>query len=148
MSGNVIGLNTAVASGAQNIGFSIPVNDIKGVINSVLQTGQLKQPYLGVRYISLTDDLAQQYNLSVKRGAYIIPSTDGTASVLTGSPAEKAGLKENDIITKLNNINIDDKTSLTSALNKFKVSDTVRLTVVRQAKTITIKATLEAAPTN
>lgn len=147
INGQVIGLNTAVASGAQNIGFSIPVNDLKGVIASVLSTGQLKQPYLGVRYVSLTDDLASQYNLSVKRGAYIIPSSGSDSSILAGSPAEKAGLKENDVIVKVNSLNIDDKTSLTSTLNKFKVGDSVKLTVVRQGKSITLKATLESAPT-
>lgn len=147
INGEVIGLNTAVASGAQNIGFSIPVNDLKGVISGVLTTGTLQQPYLGVRYVSLTDDLSQQFNLTVKRGAYIVPSTDGSPSILDGSPAQKAGLKENDIITKVNTISIDDKTSLTSALNKFKVGDTVTLTVVRQGKSQEIKVTLQAAPT-
>lgn len=147
INGQVIGLNTAVASGAQNIGFSIPINDLKGVISSVLATGTLQQPYLGVRYVSLTDDLASQYNLSSKRGAYIVPSTDGSTSILDGSPAQKAGLKENDIITKVNIINIDDKISLTSALNKFKVGDTVTLTVIRAGKSMEVKATLQAAPT-
>ena len=112
----------------------------------MLDKGQLLQPYLGVRYVSLTDDIAYQYNLSVKRGAYIAPATDGQESIVSGSPASKAGLKEKDIITKVKNISIDDKTSLTSALSRFKVGDSVSLTVVREGKTITVKATLEAAP--
>lgn len=146
INGTVIGVNTAIASNAQNIGFAQPINDIKGLINGVLGTGQLQQPYLGVRYVSLTDDLAYQYNLSVKRGAYIVPSTDGS-SVVAGSPAAKAGLKEKDIITKVNSITIDDKNSLTSAISRFKVGDQVSLTVVRGTKTLTIKVTLEAEPT-
>lgn len=144
--GQVIGINTAIAGGAQNIGFAIPINDAKGLISSVLSSGQLKQPYLGVRYVSLTPDLASQYSLSVSKGAYIVPSTDGTASVVAGSPAEKAGLKEKDIITKVNNVSIDDKTGLTSALSQFKVGNKVTLTVIRGGKTITLHATLEAAP--
>jgi serine protease Do len=145
INGEVIGLNTAVASNAQNIGFSIPINDIKGLITSVLADGKLQQPYLGVRYVSLTADLAYQYNLDVNHGAYIVPSTDNS-SILPGSPAEKAGLKEKDIITKINNTTIDSRTSLTSALSLYKVGDKVKLTVIRNGKTITVNATLEASP--
>lgn len=146
INGEVIGLNTAVAGDAQNIGFAIPINDIKGLVESVLSKGELQQPYLGVRYISLTADLAFQYNLDVKRGAYIVPSADGESSVLPGSPARKAGLREKDTITKVNNIAIDDKTSLTSALSKLKVGDKIKLTIIRDGKTITVNVTLETAP--
>lgn len=146
INGEVIGINTAIASSAQNIGFAIPINDVKGLIAGVLDKGKLEQPYLGVRYISLTDDLAYQYNLSVKRGAYIVPSTDGQPSIIAGSPADKAGLHEKDIITKVNNITIDDKTNLTSALSRFSVGEDVTLTVVRGNQTITLHATLAATP--
>jgi len=148
INGEVIGVNTAIASGAQSIGFSIPVNDLKGLISSVLGTGKLQQAYLGVRYVSLTADISYRYNLSVNHGAYIAPTEDGSAAILPGSPAEKAGLKEKDIITKINNTTIDDKTSLTAALSRFKVGDTVKLTVIRAGKTLSIKATLDTAPTN
>lgn len=148
INGEVIGINTAIAGGsAQNIGFAIPIGDLQGLIKSVLEQGKLLRPYLGVRYISLTDDYAYQYNLSVKRGAYIAPST-GTSSIVQGSPAEKAGLKEKDIITKVDNQAIDEKNSLTSVLGRHSVSDSVNLTVIRDGKELTIKATLEAAPTN
>lgn len=146
INGEVIGMNTAIAGNAQNIGFSIPVNDLKGLITSVLDKGQLLQPYLGVRYVSLTDDIAYQYNLSVKRGAYIAPAGDGQPTIIPDSPAAKAGLQEKDIITRVNNIAIDDKTSLTSVLSSYKIGDSVTLTVVRGDKTLQIKATLEAAP--
>lgn len=145
INGEVIGVNTAVASGAQNIGFAIPINDIKGLIETVLKTGELRQPYLGVRYVSLTADLAYQYNLDVQRGAYIIPSSAGN-SILPDSPAEKAGLKEKDIITKVENITIDDNTSLTSALSRYKVGDSINLTVIRNGQTLNLRATLEAIP--
>lgn len=146
INGEVIGINTAIAGGAQNIGFSIPINDAKGLIDSVLSTGKLLQPYLGVRYVSITDDIAYQLNLPVNRGAYIAPATAGQDSIIPGSPAEKAGLREKDIITKVNDINVDAKTSLTGALSSFKVGDNVTLTVTRDGKTITVKATLEAVP--
>jgi serine protease Do len=145
INGEVIGLNTAVASNAQNIGFSIPVNDIKGLIASVLSNGTVQQPYLGVRYVSLTADLAYQYNLKVNQGAYVVPSSDNS-SVIAGSPADKAGIKEKDIITKLNNTNVDSQHSLTSLLSQHQVGDTVNLTVVRGDKTLQLKATLAATP--
>jgi serine protease Do len=147
INGEVIGINTAVASNAQNIGFAQPVNDLKGLISGVLNNGQLQQPYLGVRYVSLTNDLAHEFNLKVSRGAYIA-SGDSQPAVVPGSPAEAAGLKDHDVITKVNNLNIDDKTSLTSALSKLKVGDKVSLTVIRDGKTITVKATLGNAPTS
>lgn len=144
INGEVIGMNTAIAGNAQNIGFSIPIDDIKGLVASVLATGKLQQPYLGVRYISLNDDIAYQLNLDTKRGAYVAPGSGD--SILPGSPAEKAGLKEKDVIVKVDNVSVDENTSLTSALSRHKVGDTVKLTVVRDGKTITLTATLEAAP--
>ena len=146
ISGEVIGINTAVAGNAQNIGFAIPINDVKGLIAGVLRTGELRQPFLGVRYVSLTDNLAFQNNLKTKRGAYIVPSASGSASIVPDSPASKADLREKDIITKVNNIAIDDKTSLTSALSRFQVGETVRLTVIRGDKTITLDVTLGSVP--
>lgn len=146
INGEVIGVNTAVASNAQNIGFAQPINDLKALISSVLNSGQLQQPYLGVRYVSLTNDLAHEFNLKVNRGAYIVSSNTEPA-IVPGSPAERAGLRDHDVITKVNKLTIDNKTSLTSALSKFKVGDSVTLTVVRDGKTITVKAILGNAPT-
>ncbi len=149
INGEVIGVNTAVAgSGAQNIGFAIPINDVKGLVTSVLNKGKLERPYLGVRYVNLTDDYAYQYNLTTKRGAYIVPSRNGAASIQKGSPADKAGLKEKDIITKIDGTAIDEKNSLTSLIGRKTVGDEVTLTVVRDGKEQTIKVRLEAAPTS
>lgn len=145
MNSEVIAINTAVAGNAENIGFAIPINDIQGLIKSVLKDGKLVRPYLGVRYVSLTDDIAYQYNLNVKRGAYLAPG-QGQATVLQGSPADKAGLKEKDVITKIDDTNIDENNSLTSVLGRYSVGDTVNLTIVRDGKEQTVKVTLEAAP--
>lgn len=145
LSGEVIGINVAVAEG-ESIGFAIPINDIKGLIASVQKKGKLERPYLGVRYISLTDDVAYYYNLDIKRGAYVAPNQGGLPSVISGSPAAKAGLREKDIITKINDTEIDEKNSLVSILGKFEVGDTVRLTIVRDGNEQNIEVTLEAAP--
>ena len=146
INGEVIGINTAVAGGsAQNIGFAIPISDVQGVIKSVLETGKLQRPYLGVRYVLLSDDYAYQYNLTTKRGAYIAPQT-GRSAIVAGSPAEKAGLKEKDIITKVDGVNIDEKNSLISLLGRKAVGDEVKLTVIRDGQEQTKKVTLEAVP--
>ncbi len=146
-SGEVIGINTAIAGNAENIGFAIPINDVQGLISSVLKDGKLQRPYLGVRYVSLTDDYAYEYNLSVKRGAYLAPSSSGS-SIIADSPAAKAGLKEKDIITKIDNEQINETTSLTSILGRHKVGDRVTLTIIRDGKEKTLEAVLAAAPAN
>lgn len=145
--GEVIGINTAIAGDAQNIGFAIPINDIQGLIKSVLNKGKLERPYLGVRYISLTDAVATQYNLSVKRGAYLAPSSNpAEPTIITGSPAAKAGLREKDIVTKVDDTTIDENYNLTSVLGKYSVGNSVTLTIIRDGKQQTVKVTLEALP--
>lgn len=147
ISGEIIGINTAIAGGqAQNIGFAIPVNDVKGIIKNVLEKGVFERPYLGIRYVSLTDDYAYQYNLDVKRGAYIVPANGRASSIISGSPAEKAGLKEKDIITKIDGTAIDERNSLTSLVGRKSVGDEVTLTIIRDGKEQTVKIKLEAAP--
>lgn len=145
MSGEVIGINTAVAGGgAENIGFAIPISDIGGLIKSVLETGELKRPYLGVRYVSLTDDYAYQFNLDTKRGAYLAP-LQGGSPIINDSPADKAGLQEKDIITKINDVEINERNSLASILGSYSVGDKVNLAIIRDGKEVKIEATLEAA---
>ncbi len=147
--GQVIGINTAIAGDAQSIGFAIPMNDVIGLINSVKQTGKLQRPYMGVVYIPLTSDLAKQYGLSVTRGAYVAPANvTGTDPIVAGSPAEKAGLKSGDIITKLNDTTIDQSNSLSGLINKHKVGDKVTLTILRDGKESKVTVTLDAAPSD
>jgi serine protease Do len=147
ISGEVIGINTAIAGGgAENIGFAIPMSDIQGLIKSVLEKGKLERPYLGVRYIMLTDDYAYEYNLSAKRGAYILPSRNGISSIVKDSPAEKSGLKEKDIITEINGEKIDEKHSLISLISKHPVGQEVSVKIIRDGQEQTLKATLEATP--
>ena len=149
LDGEVIGMNTAIASGSQNIGFAIPINDISGLIDSVKSSGKLERPYLGVVYIPITSDIAKQYNLSVSDGAYIPKASDlGQAAIISGGPADKAGIKEGDVITKIDGADINQTASITSLLDKHKVGDGITLTIVRGGKTITINVTLGAAPTN
>lgn len=149
LAGEVIGINTAIASGSQNVGFSIPINDVVGLIKSVEQTGKLERPYLGVRYVLLTDDIAKEYNLKVSRGAYIPQQTSRSGeTVISGGPADKAGIEPGDVITKIDGTAIDEKTSLTSLLGKRMVGDTVKVTIQRGDATKTVSVVLAAASTN
>jgi S1-C subfamily serine protease len=150
LNGQVVGINTAIASSAQNIGFSIPINDVTGLIKSVEQTGKLQQPYLGVIYVPITSDIAKQYNLSVSTGAYIPTSGDagGEQTVLSGSPAAKAGVQPGDIITKINGTVIDQQHSITSVLDQQAVGAQATLTIIRNGKQISATVTLGSAPTN
>jgi serine protease Do len=149
LNGQVIGINTAIAGDAQNIGFSIPINDVKGLIEQVLKTGKFSRPYLGVRYIPLTADVASEYNLPTNNGAFIAPSVDASqSSVASGSPAESAGLKERDIITAVNGTKIDQEHSLTSLIDQHQPGDKIHLTVLRGDKTLHLTATLGTVPTN
>ncbi|MFI5270786.1 MAG: S1C family serine protease [Candidatus Saccharimonadales bacterium] len=149
LNGQVIGMNTATASTAQNIGFAIPINDIVGLVNQVLKTGKFSQPYVGVRYIPLTPDVANTYGLSETSGAFIAPSSDpvNTPSVVPGSPAANAGLQERDIITQVDGANIDQNHSLTSLLDKYLPGDSVTLTIVRGSGTKHIDVVLGTQPT-
>lgn len=149
LNGQVIGINTAIASGSQNIGFAIPINDVKGLITQVLKNGKFSRPYLGVRYIPLTADVANEYNLSTQNGAFIAPSADPTQpSVVAGSPADTAGLQENDIITALNGTSINQAHSLTSLLDQHQPGDRVSLTVLRDGQTLHITVTLGTMPSS
>lgn len=143
--GEVIGINTAIAADAQNIGFAIPINEAKGIIETVKSTGKLTRAYLGVQYTMLTADSAKELNLSVSQGAYI--STEA-GSVVADSPAAKAGLKAGDVITKVSTVKLTDSVSLASAVGRSKVGDTVELSVLRSGKEMKIKVTLNEAPAN
>jgi serine protease Do len=149
LNGQVIGINTAIASDSQNIGFAIPINDVTGLIKQVEATGKLVRPYLGVRYVPLTPDIASQYSLSVSNGAFVVPSNDpSNPSIVPGSPAAQAGLMANDVITQVDGVSIDQAHSITSVIDQHSVGDVLNLTVVRSGKTIHLSATLAAEPSS
>ena len=144
-SGQVIGINTAVAADAEGIGFSIPINATKGILKRVLAGESVERAYLGVQSIPLTPIIAEEYKLSVKRGAYVVASGSGSA-IVPNSPADKAGLKDRDIITKINGVDVGSKGSVSTLIGEYAVGDTVEITVMRGDRTHTLKATLVAYP--
>lgn len=141
LAGQIIGINTAVAQGAQGIGFAIPINSAKGLIKTLLRDGKVAKGYLGVRYVGLTPQLAKKYKLSVTRGAYIT-SDDNTNSVVEGSPADQAGIKDGDVITKVGDLEVGAKGSLSSLVSEYSVGDKVKLTLLRDGHNRTVTVTL------
>jgi serine protease Do len=140
MSGQVIGMNTAIAADAQGIGFAIPINGIKGILKGVLATGEVKRAFLGVNYVPVTPESADLYKLSVKSGAYVY--NEQSTAVGKDSPADKAGIKDKDIITKVNDVEVGANGALATLLGEYAPGDTVMLTIVRDNKEQTLKVTL------
>ncbi|MBU2229479.1 PDZ domain-containing protein, partial [Patescibacteria group bacterium] len=114
------------------------------VITSVQKYGKIIRPVLGIRYVPVTSALAEQNELSVDHGALIVKgNTEEDVAVLPNSPAEKAGLKENDVIIELGGYEIEQSNSLAKIIRKFQPGDTVMLKVLRDGKEIRLEAVLE-----
>ncbi len=136
-SAQVIGVNTAVASGAENIGFALPINIIKDSLKSFNQSGQFNRSYLGIVYRNISKDAAILN--SIPQGAYI-------QDVVAESPAEKAGIQKGDILTKIDNKKIQEDEEVSKIIAGKKIGDTITISLWREEKTLEVKATLAAAP--
>ena len=138
--GQVVGINTAIAADAQGIGFAIPINAAKGMIRGVIANGKAEKAYLGVQYVAITPDVRTQYKLSVDQGA-LVRSGSGSA-VESNGPADEAGIKDGDIITKVNEKSVGNQGGLGSLVAEFMPGEKVTLTIIRdgkeQQKTLTL----------
>jgi len=144
IAGQVIGINTAMAQGAQNIGFAIPINEVKNTIDSIKKFGRIIRPWLGVRYVIINKAIADTNKLSVDYGALIVRGQNATdLAVIPGSPADKAGLVENDIVLEINGKKITEDSPLANIVAKLKPGDEVGLKVLHQGQEKTIKVKLE-----
>jgi len=143
LAGNVVGINTAVSLQGQLIGFALPVNDWRRDIESYQRRGAIVKPYIGVRYVMITEALKDERNLPVSEGA-LISSGEGSAEpgIVPGGPAERANLRENDIITEVNGEKISLDRSLGYAVRNMNPGDVVDFTVLREGRRMTIKLTL------
>jgi serine protease Do len=144
LAGQVIGVNVAVSQQGQLIGFAIPANQANTVFESVKKTGKIVRPYLGVRYIPVTKALQEQNELTVNYGVLIQRGTTrAELAIIPGSPADKAGLQENDIILEFNGVRLDTEHSLAGEIQKRAPGDAVTLKVLSKGKEKTVSATLE-----
>lgn len=132
-SGQVIGVNTAVASGAENIGFALPISVVKEALNNFRDTGSFQRAFLGVSYRMVTRELSLMNE--IPEGAYI-------AEVQAGSAAAKAGLKQGDIIIEFDGTRINEKNDLAKAISGKKAGDTVEVKVWRDGEEVTTRVTL------
>jgi len=140
--GKVIGINTATVMGAQNIGFAIPINYAKRDLEEVKKYGKIKRPFLGVKYIILSKEISEKNKLPVDYGALITRETLGESAIVPGGAADKAGLKEFDIILECQGEKITEENPLSCILQKCKISQEISLKVLRDKKEITVKARL------
>ena len=139
--GQVIGINTAVASKAQSIGFAIPISSVKGILKSISKGKEPKRAYLGASYISINQQIRKKYNLDVSKGA-LVKSRKGNA-IVYGSPAQKAGLKDGDIITKIDGVEVSKNSSVSSLIGEKSVGDIIEISYIRDGREKSTRATLE-----
>lgn len=144
LTGRVIGVNTAIATGAENIGFAIAINDAKKIIESVKEHGRIVRPFLGVRYILIDEEIASENNLDIDYGALIIRGEKRSElAIVPGSPADKAGLVENDIILEVNGQKVDKNNSLAKLLFQYSVGEEIELKILHRGEEKTIKVILD-----
>lgn len=146
LNGQVIGVNVAIASGAEGIGFAIAIDDIKPLIESVRETGRIIRPFLGVRYILLDEQRAKQLKIDVENGALLVGNeAEGEFAVIPGSPADKAGLQIRDVILEIDGEAITTDTDLRTIVASKKPGDQIQLTVWRSGETFEAEVTLTEA---
>lgn len=144
LQGQVVGIDMAVAENAQNIGFAIPINQAKKDIDQVKSSGKIVYPFLGIRYALITSDIKEKNNLPVNYGAIVVRGESQTDLAVTpGSPADKAGIKENDIILEIDGVKITPDNDLAKIVQNHKVGDSITLKILSQGREKNIQLTLE-----
>lgn len=146
LSGQVVGINVAMAQGAQNIGFAIPIDQVKKALDEVKNNGKISRPYIGVRYMMIDDQVKAQNNLPYNYGALVIRGSGrGELAVIPGSPADKAGLVENDIILEIDGKKLTADNDLSKVIQKRNVGDELTLKVWSDGQEKTVKLKLAEA---
>ena len=139
MAGEVIGMNTAIKSGAQGIGFAVSSNTVVKVVSDLNKYGKVVWPFLGIGGVSINEDIAKREKLPVDKGVLVLKVYPNTA-------ADKAGLKEFDIITKFDGKEVTTVQELTKYIREHEVGDTVKIEIIRGKKHMILNATLKERP--
>ena len=140
--GEVIGVNTATSTSAENMGFAIPISSVKGMLKQLIKNGSAERTYLGVYSVDITPEIAKGYELPVSTGTYLYSSSTYSA-IVKDSPAAKAGLRDKDIVTAVNGVKVGAAGSLANLIGEYEPGDTVQLTVYRDGGEIAVNVTLE-----
>lgn len=145
--GEVIGVNVAMSNGAENIGFALPASSVQQVVESVRTHGEIVRPYLGVRYVQVTEQMKQKNNLSVDYGVLVQRGMQpDDVAVIPGSPADKAGIVENDIILEIDGVKLTSDKSLAQLIRDKKIGTTSQLKIQHKGNEKTVTVTFEKAP--
>ncbi len=147
--GNIVGINTAIASNSNGIGFAIPIDIARPIMGQAVAGEKLTRPYLGIRFVSITRQLADQEKLPVQVGALVggrDANGNPTTGVEAGTPAAAAGIKDGDIIVSVNGKAIDEGHPLDATLAQFSPGDTVSVDVLRGGQHVTLQVTLGTRP--
>ncbi len=135
--GEVLGINAAMIFGAENIGFALPINNAKKDLEDILNYGEIKEPFFGVRYTMIDEDIQEKFGLPISEGALVISERipgKKERGVVFGSPAHKGGIKEGDIIVEVSGEKINQKNALTETLYKKSVGKTILVKYIRNKK--------------
>ena len=144
LSGRVIGVNVATSTNGENISFALPSNAVQSAVESIRTTGHVVQAYLGVRFVMVTEDMAAENALAVTHGALILRGeTISQLAVIPGSPADKAGIEENDILLSIDGTELTEEFPLHVALRQKAVGDTVELLVLHDGEERVVSVVLE-----
>ncbi len=142
--GEVIGINTAVSTSANGLGFAIPISATKGMLATIMDGKEAARAYIGVVYINVTAEVAKQYKLPVSQGAYVYNTNRDSSAVAEDGPADKAGIKTGDIIVKIGEVEVGHAGTISTLIGEYKAGDTVSITVRRGDETKVMNVTLGA----
>lgn len=143
LNGEAIGINAAIVFGAQNLGFAIPINCVKRDLEDLKTHGRIMRPLLGLRYLVINENLKKKMNLPVSSGALIFGQMPHSEAIVPGSPADKAKLKEKDIILECNGIKISEEKNIQDLLETMAVGEVMNLKIMRGRKSFDARLILE-----
>lgn len=148
LSGRVIGVNVAVVSGSENIGFALPANLVSSIVDSVVETGEIVVPYIGVRYVVLDRNMLEGDEDLPSDGVLVTRGGQNEPAIIPGSPAEKAGIQEGDIVTHLNGTPVDQNNSFSRLIREAGIGESVLISILRDGEVIELSIVLERVPQN